>query len=74
MSRTMAQLLLAALAKRKESFRSIAAGAGVNHVSILRFLAGKQRLHLDSGDKLAKYLGIESRQGKGKGKAKGKGA
>ena len=59
MSRTMAELLKAALAKRKESLRTIAAGAGVNHVSILRFAQGKQSLSLDVADKLARYFGIK---------------
>lgn len=71
MSRTMAELLRAALAKRKESLRTIATGAGVNHVSILRFTQGKQSLSLEVADKLAAYFGIELRQGKGKAKGKG---
>ena len=61
MDPSMTQLLTEALARREESLRSIAAATGVNHVSILRFLAGKQSLRLDLADKLAEYLGIEVR-------------
>ena len=59
---TMTQLLLDALAERKESLRAIEAAAGVNHVSMVRFLAGKQSLRLDLADRLAGYFGIESKR------------
>jgi len=55
---TMTTALLAALAETKESLRAIAAGSGVNHVSILKFKRGEQSLRLDHADKLAAYLGV----------------
>jgi plasmid maintenance system antidote protein VapI len=68
----MTKLLTEALAKRKESLRAIAAATGVNHVSILRFLAGKQSLRLDLADRLAEYFGIECRQCEGKARRGGR--
>jgi plasmid maintenance system antidote protein VapI len=56
---TMTRLLREALAERGESLRAVADATGVNHVSILRFLAGKQSLRLDMADRLAVHFGIK---------------
>ena len=65
---TMEELLREALAQRTESLRAIGRATGVPNPPLVRFLAGKQTLRLDTACKLAAYFGIECRQRKGKKK------
>jgi plasmid maintenance system antidote protein VapI len=63
---TMTELLREALAEAVEagqSVRSIAREAGLTHPPLGKFLRGEQSLRLDLADRLAAYLGIESRRG-----------
>jgi len=66
----MTELLREALAEAVEqgqSIRSIAREAGLKHPALLKFLRGDQSLRLDLADRLAAYLGIESRRTRRKG-------
>jgi plasmid maintenance system antidote protein VapI len=47
---------------------AIAREAGVQRMSIVRFLSGRQSLRLDAADKLAAYFGLEVVQRKRKGR------
>jgi len=67
---TMTELLRAALAERTESLRAIERATGVANPPLVRFLAGKQTLRLDTAEKLAAYFGIEVRRPKPKRKGK----
>ena len=57
----MTELLAEALAEA-ESLRGVERATGVKNPCLVRFLQGKQSLRLDLADKLAEYLGIESRR------------
>jgi plasmid maintenance system antidote protein VapI len=46
---------------------AIAREAGVQRMSIVRFLSGRQSLRLDAADKLAAYFGLKVVQRKRKG-------
>jgi plasmid maintenance system antidote protein VapI len=54
----MTDLLLKCLTERTESLRAIGRAAGVPNPPLVRFLAGKQTLRLDTAEKLAAYFGI----------------
>ena len=58
----MTELLRQALAERTESLRAIERATGVPNPPMVRFLAGKQTLRLDTAEKLAAYIGIEVRR------------
>jgi hypothetical protein len=61
--KTMTDLLREAMeeAKRTKQIRTVARATGLNHVSLIRFIAGKS-LRLDLADKLAAYFQIESKR------------
>ena len=64
---TMTELLKEALSEA-ESLRAVERATGVKNPSMVRFLQGKQSLRLDMADRLAEYLGIESRRVRRKGR------
>jgi len=55
---TIAELLKEALAE-VESVRAVARATGVAQPCLVRFLSGKQSLHLDNADKLAEHFGFK---------------
>lgn len=63
----MTELLKEALSEA-ESLRAVERATGVKNPSMVRFLQGKQSLRLDMADRLAEYLGIESRRVRRKGR------
>ena len=57
----MTELLREAIAEAP-SLNSIQEAIGVQRASLMRFARGEQSLRLDIADRLADYLGIESRR------------
>ena len=57
----MTELLRRAIADA-DSMRAVAKAVGMNHASLVRFVAGTSSLRLDLADKLAAHFGIESEQ------------
>jgi plasmid maintenance system antidote protein VapI len=55
----MTEALQRVIAESGIALNAIATGAGVQRMSIVRFLNGTQSLRLDAADKLAAYFGLE---------------
>ena len=61
--KTMTAALRRVIVESGLSCIAIARETGVQRMSIVRFLSGKQSLRLDAADKLAAYFGLEVVQG-----------
>ncbi len=64
----MTDTLRQAVKQSGETLYAISKATGVNHDSLTRFMRGDTSLRLDVADKLAAYLGIETRPARRKGR------